>query len=74
MKIALDAGMSASQVSFAGPGKSNAELRSAIAAGVLLHLESEDEMHRAARAGDLLGLTPRVAVRVNPNLNSSMPA
>jgi len=66
MKIALDAGMSASQVSFAGPGKSNAELRSAIAAGVLLHLESEDEMHRAARAGDLLGLTPRVAVRVNP--------
>ncbi|MYM67261.1 pyridoxal-dependent decarboxylase, exosortase A system-associated [Pseudoduganella sp. FT55W] len=66
LKTALDAGMPPSRISFAGPGKSNAELRSAIAAGVLLHLESEEEMERAARIGDLLGLTPRVAVRVNP--------
>lgn len=66
LKIALDAGMPPSRISFAGPGKRNAELRSAIAAGVLLHLESEQEMERAARTGELLGLTPRVAVRVNP--------
>ncbi|MHA4871531.1 pyridoxal-dependent decarboxylase, exosortase A system-associated [Duganella sp. PWIR1] len=66
LKTALDAGMPPSRISFAGPGKSNGELRSAIAAGVLLHLESEDEMERAARIGELLGLTPRVAVRVNP--------
>ncbi|MYN40940.1 pyridoxal-dependent decarboxylase, exosortase A system-associated [Duganella sp. FT109W] len=66
MKTALDAGMPPARVSFAGPGKSNAELRSAVAAGVVLHLESEDEMERAARSGELLGITPRVAVRVNP--------
>jgi diaminopimelate decarboxylase len=67
MKTALDAGMAPARISFAGPGKSNAELRGAVAAGVLLHLESEAEMERAARVGDLLGLTPRVAVRVNPD-------
>jgi diaminopimelate decarboxylase len=67
MKTALDAGMAPACISFAGPGKSNAELRSAVAAGVLLHLESEAEMERAARVGELLGLTPRVAVRVNPD-------
>lgn len=66
LKTALDAGMPPSRISFAGPGKSNAELRGAIAAGALLHLESEQEMERAARVGELLGLTPRVAVRVNP--------
>ncbi|NVM78325.1 diaminopimelate decarboxylase [Duganella sp. SG902] len=66
LKTALDAGMPPSRISFAGPGKSNAELRGAIAAGALLHLESEQEMERAARIGELLGLTPRVAVRVNP--------
>lgn len=67
MKIALDAGMPPSRISFAGPGKSNAELRCAVAAGVLLHLESEEEMQRAANVGELLGLTPRVAVRINPD-------
>lgn len=67
LKTALDAGMAPSQVSFAGPGKSDAELRVAVAAGVLLHLESEQEMLRVARVGELLGMTPRVAVRVNPD-------
>jgi len=67
LKTALDAGMAPARISFAGPGKSNAELRGAVAAGVLLHLESEAEMERAAAVGALLGLTPRVAVRVNPD-------
>ncbi|MYM35005.1 pyridoxal-dependent decarboxylase, exosortase A system-associated [Duganella sp. FT94W] len=66
LKTALDAGMAPARISFAGPGKSNAELRSAVAAGVLLHLESEGEMLRVARVGESLGITPRVAVRVNP--------
>ncbi|MET0323522.1 MAG: pyridoxal-dependent decarboxylase, exosortase A system-associated [Duganella sp.] len=67
MKVALDAGVAPAAISFAGPGKSSAELRGAVAAGVLLHLESEDEMNRVVAAGDLLGITPRVAVRVNPD-------
>jgi diaminopimelate decarboxylase len=67
MKVALDTGMAPACISFAGPGKRSAELRSAVAAGVLLHLESEDEMNRVVAVGDLLGMTPRVAVRVNPD-------
>lgn len=66
LATALDAGMAPARISFAGPGKSAAELRRAIAAGALLHLESEAEMERAAVAGEQLGLTPRVAVRVHP--------
>ncbi|WP_432377862.1 pyridoxal-dependent decarboxylase, exosortase A system-associated [Duganella sp. P38] len=66
LRTALDTGMAPAGISFAGPGKRNSELRSAVAAGVVLHLESEDEMERVARIGELLGITPRVAVRVNP--------
>ena len=67
MRVALDAGMSSDRISFAGPGKRDEELRCAVAAGVLLHLESEAEMERAAVIGGELGMTPRVAVRVNPD-------
>lgn len=67
MKIALDTPMSADRVSFAGPGKTPTEVRQAVAAGVLLELESATEADRAAEAGAELGLTPRVAVRVNPD-------
>ena len=67
LRTALDTGMRPSRISFAGPGKSSAELRSAVAAGVLLHLESDEEMQRVAAVGELLGITPRVAVRVNPD-------
>ncbi|MBV6321869.1 pyridoxal-dependent decarboxylase, exosortase A system-associated [Duganella sp. HSC-15S17] len=67
LKVALDAGMAAERISFAGPGKRDAELRCAVAAGALLHLESESEMERLARIGSELGMTPRVAVRVNPD-------
>ena len=67
MRAALDTGMRPSRISLAGPGKSGAELRSAVAAGVLVHLESDEEMQRVAAVGELLGITPRVAVRVNPD-------
>jgi len=67
LATALDTGMTPARISFAGPGKSSAELRCAVAAGALLHLESEAEMERVAAAGEQLGLTPRVAVRVHPD-------
>jgi diaminopimelate decarboxylase len=53
-------------VSFAGPGKTDAELDAAIAAGVTINLESENEADRALAIADLRGATPRLAVRVNP--------
>jgi diaminopimelate decarboxylase len=67
MQVALDAGKEPAAVSFAGPGKTDAELRRAVAAGVLLELESAGEARRAAAAGSALGLRPRVAIRVNPD-------
>ena len=67
MQVALDAGGPPARVSFAGPGKTDADLRRAVAAGVLLELESAGEARRAALVGDDLGVRPRVAVRVNPD-------
>tara|TARA_B100001540_G_scaffold227182_1_gene201390 strand:+ start:4864 stop:6069 length:1206 start_codon:yes stop_codon:yes gene_type:complete len=66
MRVALDTGLEAQKISFAGPGKMDWELREAIAAGVVINLESENEMERAALVGVELGARPRVAVRVNP--------
>lgn len=67
MRVALDTGMSADNISFAGPGKSEQEIGSAIAAGVTLNLESETELETAAKLGEKQGITPKVAVRVNPD-------
>lgn len=67
LKVALDAGADAAEVSFAGPGKRDAELVQAVAAGVLVNVESERELPILARAAQSLGLPARVAVRVNPD-------
>lgn len=56
-----------SRVSFAGPGKRDVELEAAITAGVTLNLESEAEAGRAIAIAERLGLTPSLAVRVNPD-------
>src|SRR5690606_21261890 len=66
MHVALAAGASADHISFAGPGKSDADVREAVAAGITLHLESPREFRAALKAGEALGKTPRVALRVNP--------
>jgi diaminopimelate decarboxylase len=67
MAVALDTGKRAEKVTFAGPGKTDAELSSAIAAGVLIELESVGEARRVARVAEEVGLDPHVAVRVNPD-------
>jgi diaminopimelate decarboxylase len=67
MKVALDTPIPAARVSFAGPGKTPAELDRAVAAGVTIELESETEAARVAETGARLGLRPRVAIRVNPD-------
>ena len=67
MQIALDSGTAAAEISFAGPGKGDNELHAAVAAGITLNLESAGELERALRAGDALGVAPRVAARVNPD-------
>lgn len=52
--------------SFAGPGKRDAELEAAIGVGVTINLESAGEGDRALAIADRLGVTPKLAVRVNP--------
>jgi len=67
LRVALDTGMEPVRISFAGPGKGEAELSCAIAAGIVLNLESEGEMERAAVIGRRLAIVPKVNVRVNPD-------
>ncbi|MEH3086136.1 MAG: pyridoxal-dependent decarboxylase, exosortase A system-associated [Xylophilus ampelinus] len=67
LRRALDAGMPAHRISFAGPGKRPEELEQAVAAGILLHAESAREVGLLADAAARLGRPARVAVRVNPD-------
>lgn len=67
LKIALDSGADPTEISFAGPGKRDAELRQAVAAGVLVNIESARELAPLAAASAALGVAARVAVRVNPD-------
>lgn len=69
LRMLRAAGIEAERVSFAGPGKRDAELEEAIAAGVTLNLESEGEADRALSIAERLGITPRLAVRVNPDFD-----
>lgn len=67
MHIALDTGIAADRVSFAGPGKTPEEISRAVAAGITIEMESEGEMRAVARVAEHLGIRPRVAIRVNPD-------
>ncbi|MCT9818996.1 pyridoxal-dependent decarboxylase, exosortase A system-associated [Microbacterium sp. W1N] len=67
MQHALDTGMRPERVSFAGPGKTAAELRQAVAAGVLIEAESVTELRRVVAAAEELGAGAAVALRVNPD-------
>lgn len=67
MQTALDSTIRAERVSFAGPGKVAAEIRQAVAAGIIVEVESTTEIRRVIAAGDDLGVSPTIAVRVNPD-------
>jgi diaminopimelate decarboxylase len=69
MALALAAGVNPAAMSFAGPGKRDRELEAAIKAGVTLNCESENEARRSVNLGQKLGITPRIAVRVNPDFD-----
>ena len=67
LKVALDCGANPREVSFAGPGKRDAELRQAVASRVLINVESFREVGVLQAISKELGLPARVAVRVNPD-------
>jgi diaminopimelate decarboxylase len=67
LRVALATDVPREHVSFAGPGKRDEELQAALAAGIAVNLESEQEMERLARMSAASGRRARVAVRVNPD-------
>src|ERR1044071_3343968 len=67
LKIALEAGARPDTISFAGPGKTDADLEAALAAGIVVNLESESEMERLAAIASRHRARARVNVRVNPD-------
>ena len=67
LRLALNAGTDPKHIGFAGPGKRMAELRQAVAAGVLLHVESAHELNALAEAAQTVGCAARVALRINPD-------
>lgn len=66
IKVALDSPMPAEHISFAGPGKRPLEIRQAIAAGIIINVESPHELETIAEQCEQLGLNAKVAVRINP--------
>ncbi len=67
LKTALDTGANPHDISFAGPGKQRAELVQAVAAGILVNIESFREVTELAAISAETGWPARVAVRVNPD-------
>ena len=66
LRVALATGVDPKDVSFAGPGKRDEELRFAVDSDITVNLESEGEMRRLARIAENVGKCPAVAIRVNP--------
>lgn len=67
LRIALDTGKAPRTISFAGPGKTDLELRASAASGITVNLESAAEAERLASAGEAVAGRPRAALRVNPD-------
>ncbi len=66
LHVALAAGHAARTLRFAGPGKTDAELDAALAAGLgCFHVESRDEAEALAVLARRRGVVARVALRVN---------
>lgn len=67
LNTALQSGMQAANISFAGPGKSERELRDSVETGITVNVESEAEFTRIIEISRTLGRTARVALRINPD-------
>src|SRR3979411_1768793 len=71
LKRALAAGIPPEKILFSGIGKTEAELRAALAANILcINIESEPELELLSRLAGESGRTARISVRVNPDVDS----
>jgi diaminopimelate decarboxylase len=58
-------GVPGPHILFNGPYKPEGALEKAFAAGARVHLDHHDEIHRAERVAQRLGVRPKVAIRLN---------
>jgi diaminopimelate decarboxylase len=68
---ALAAGIPPEKIVFSGVGKTEAELRAALAADILcINVESEPELELLSRLASAQGKAVRISLRVNPDVDS----
>ncbi len=71
LKRALAAGIPPEKILFSGIGKTETELRAALAEDILcINVESEPELELLSRLAGESGKTARISVRVNPDVDS----
>ncbi len=71
MRRALAAGIPPGLIVFSGVGKTDAELRAALEAGIFqINVEGEEELRRLSHSAQALGLVADIALRVNPDVDA----
>lgn len=71
VKRALHVGVPKYKIIFSGVGKRDDEIREALQNDILMiNLESEEEMDRVEIIAQELGISARISVRVNPNIDA----
>ena len=71
LERALAAGIPAEKIVFSGVAKTAAEMRRGLEAGIkCFNVESEPELERLSAVATSMGLTARVSVRINPDVDA----
>jgi len=71
LRAALECGVAPDRIVFSGVGKTEEEIRLGLSAGILaFNAESERELEKIDAAAGALGTIARVALRVNPDIDS----
>src|SRR5579863_9379726 len=71
LQRALAAGIPPERIVFSGVGKTEAEIRAALASDILcINVESEPELEMLSRLASGQGRTARISIRVNPDVDS----
>ncbi|WP_461209581.1 diaminopimelate decarboxylase [Desulfocurvus sp. DL9XJH121] len=67
---ALKAGVPAERIVYSGVGKRREEIDFALGAGILMfNVESQGELERISRAAQAKGVTARISLRINPDVD-----
>jgi diaminopimelate decarboxylase len=71
LERALAIGVDAAKIVFSGVGKTRAEMKRALEAGVMcFNVESESELELLSRVASASGQTARISLRVNPDVDA----